>query len=130
MGRTRKSVVLAVMVGLATICSTQTQPVTFVTTANAHACLHAVLQRYSHFRSRHLDPNDSAMMLRDELAKTTTPNGSIIVAYILGLELLLAGVAAAACLLILALAGAVAKLQKRPLSHAAPIMSPVLASHV
>ncbi|MFZ0865002.1 MAG: hypothetical protein WB781_06000 [Candidatus Sulfotelmatobacter sp.] len=46
--------------------------------------------------------------------EAASSNGSIIVAYVVALELLLAGVAATACLLVLALAGAVVKLQERP----------------
>jgi NaMN:DMB phosphoribosyltransferase len=123
MGRTRKSVVLAVMVSLATICPTHTQPVTFVTSANAHASLVRFYSASPHFRSRHLDPNDAAEMLGDEWPEAATPKGWIIGAYVVAMELLLAGVVAAACLLVLALAGAVVKLQKRPTLHAAPITS-------
>jgi hypothetical protein len=123
MGRTRKSVVLAVMVGVAAICSTHAQPVTFVTGANAHASLVRSYSDSPDFRSRHLDPNDAAMMLGDEWPEAATPNGLIIVAYIVAMALLLAGVVAAACLLVLALAGAVVKLRKRPTRHATPIPS-------
>ncbi|MGD1081550.1 MAG: hypothetical protein ABR881_24780 [Candidatus Sulfotelmatobacter sp.] len=122
MGRPWKSVVLAV-VGLATMCSAHGQPVPFVAAADARACLVRFYSAIPHFSSRHLDPNDAAKMQGDEWPEAASPNGSIIVAYVVALELLLAGVAATACLLVLALAGAVVKLQERPARRAAPIPS-------
>jgi hypothetical protein len=122
MGRPWKSIVLAV-VGLATMCSAHGRPVLFVAAADARPRLVQCYSAISHFSSRHPDPNDAAKMQGDEWPGDAAPNGSIIVTYVVALELLLAGVAATACLLVLALVGAVVKLQERPARRAAPIPS-------
>jgi|SRR5579872_6108358 len=120
MGRPWKSVVLAV-VGLAAMCSAHGRPVLFVAAADARSGSAQCYSAISHFTSRRPDPNDAAKVQRYEGPEAAAPNGSMIVAYLVALELLLAGVTATACLLVLALAEAVVKLQERPPRCAAPI---------
>jgi hypothetical protein len=120
MGRTWISVVLTV-VGLAAMCPAQLVP--FIAAADARACLALSYDAIPQFSTHQVDPNDPPMPDTYEWLEAATPRGSIIVAYVVALELLLAGVAAIACLLVLALAGAIVNLQKRPARHPAPIPS-------
>jgi hypothetical protein len=120
MGRTWISVVLTV-VGLAAMCPAQLVP--FIAAADARACLARSYDAIPQFSTHQVDPNDPPMPDTYEWREAATPSRSIIVAYVVALELLLAGVAAIACLLVLALAGAIVNLQKRPARRPAPIPS-------
>jgi hypothetical protein len=120
MGRTWISVVLTV-VGLAAMCPAQLVPL--IAAADARACLGRSYDAIPQFSTHPVDPNDPPMPDTYEWREAATPSRSIIVAYVVALELLLAGVAAIACLLVLALAGAIVNLQKRPARRPAPIPS-------
>jgi len=118
MGRTWKSVVLVVVVGLAAVCSAHGQPVPFVADADARACLALSYRAIPQFSSRHVDPNDPPMPDTDEWPQSAAAQGSVIVSYVGMLVLLSAVVSAIGSLLALALAGIIVKLLERPIRPA------------
>jgi hypothetical protein len=126
MGRTWKSVVLAVAVALAAICSAHSQPVPFVANVDARACLarsYSVIPQVN--GSQPARPDDRRIIDADRASAAIPPNSLGIVAYVAGLELLLAVMAAIGCLLALGLARAVGKRQRRRCPAAAPANSSV-----
>jgi hypothetical protein len=124
MGHTWKSVVLTVVVELAVISSAQGQPVAFVAHAGARACLARSYSVIPQSSSSHMDPNNSGMPNADGWPKSATPQGSVIVAYVVALELLLAVMTAVACWLVLGLAGIIVKVPERPVPRAVPAKTP------
>jgi hypothetical protein len=113
MGRTWKSVILAVVVNLATISPAQGQPKPLVADAGAQP----VPQADS---SRPANRDDSQITDADGSGEILRPNAIAIFAYVAGLELLLAVIAAIACLLALVLAAVVARRFERSASPAGP----------
>jgi hypothetical protein len=114
MGPAWKSVVLAVAVGLSTICPAHGQPVPFVADVDARACL---MRSYSAIPQvsgrRPARPDDGRISDADRASAATPASSMEIVAYVAGLELLLAVMAAIASLVALVVAGAVVKRQPR-----------------
>jgi hypothetical protein len=111
MGRTWKSAVLAVVVAVATMCSAHSQPVPFRVDADAGA-----VPKVSEMANR----DDPRITDTDRSREALPPNAVPIVSYVAGLELLLAVMAAIACLLALAVAGVVARKVERPVSPVVP----------
>lgn len=98
MGRTWKSVILAVVVDLATICSAQGQPKPLVADGGAQAVPTA-------HGSRPANRDDSQITDADRRGEIPHPNAIAIFSYVAGLEVLLAIMVAIGCLLVLGLAG-------------------------
>jgi hypothetical protein len=120
MGRTWKSVILAVVVNLVTISSAQGQIVPFLADADARACLarsYSVLPWISGGQS--VRPNEAWITDADRPGEAVPPDALAIVSYVAALELLLAVMAAIACLLALAVAGVVVRAAQRRRHRAA-----------
>jgi hypothetical protein len=114
MGRTWKSAVLAVVVAVATMCSAHSQPILSRADTDAGAVPQV---------SETVNRDDPRITDTDRSREAVPPNAIAIVSYVAGLELLLAVMAAIACLLALALAGIVVKRHRRPRLAAVPARS-------
>jgi hypothetical protein len=119
MGPTWKSLV-AVGVGLAAVCSAHGQPVPFLAATDARACLMLSYSVVPQPASQSVRPGDPRITDADRTSATSPPDTLGIVAYVAGLEILLAVMAAVACLLALAFAGFAVRRQRRPESIPAP----------
>ncbi len=124
MGRTWESVALALLVGLATICSAYGQSVPFIADADARACLARSYSAMPSSSSRYVNPNDPRIAEAEGWREAAGPQGKLIVAYVVALESLLAAITVVACLLMLALAGFFVKRRQQPARAAAPAESP------
>lgn len=123
MGPTWKSVVSAVVVGLAAICSAHGQPVPFIADADARACLMRSYSAMPSSSSRYVNPNDPRIAEAAGWREAAAPQGKLIVAYVVALESLLAAITVVACLLVLALAGFIVRRRQRPARAAVPAES-------
>jgi hypothetical protein len=123
MGRTWKSVILAVVVNLATISSAQGQPKPLVADAGAQAVPKAD-------SSRPANRDDSQITDADRPGEIVHRKAIAIFSYVAGLELLLAVMAAIGCLLVLVLAAVVARRFERSASPAVPARIASPESHI
>lgn len=112
MGPTWKSIV-ALVIGLAAICSAHGQPVPFLANVGTRACLTLSYRVIPELASQSLRPNDPRITEAGRTSPAMPSDTLSIVAYVAGLELVLAVMAAIACLLALALAGVHVKRQPR-----------------
>jgi hypothetical protein len=113
MGPTWKSIV-AFVIGLAAICSAHGQPVPFFANVGARACLTLSYSVIPELASHSLRPDDPRITEAGRTSAAMPSDRLGIVAYVAGLELVLAVLAAIACLLALALAGVHVKRQRQP----------------
>jgi len=111
MGRTWKSAVLAVVFGPAAICCGT--PIPIVTNIAPHGLARSFRAMPELNRGQPVSPGEPASTDTHRERAEMASNASMIVAYVTVLELLLAVISAAGCLLLLGLAGFFVNRQKR-----------------
>jgi hypothetical protein len=111
-GSTWKWAILAAVIGLGAIGSAQ--PVGFLADLDARACLARSYSVVPQPGSTSVDPNEPWPVDYGQMTLTAAPIGKVVVSYVATLALSSAVIVALACLLLLALAGIVTKLQERP----------------
>jgi hypothetical protein len=111
-GNTWKWAILAAVIGLGVNGSAQ--PVGFLAEVDARACLARSYSAVPQPGSASVDPNQPWPVDYGQMTLTAAPNGEVVVSYVAMLALSSAVIIALACLLLLALAGIVTKLQERP----------------
>jgi hypothetical protein len=109
---TWKCAILAAVIGLGAIGSAQ--PVGFLADVDARACWARSYSVVPQPGSASVDPNEPWPVDYGQMTLTAAPNGKVVVSYVAMLALSSAVIVALACLLLLALAGIVTKLQERP----------------
>lgn len=112
MGNSWKWAILAAVIEVGAMCSAQ--PVGFLADVDARACLARSYSVVPQPGGASVDPNDPWPVDYSQMTGTSVPNGEAVVSYVAMLALSSAVMAALACLLILALAGIVVKVQDRP----------------
>lgn len=123
MGRTWKWAVLTGVVELAVMCAAQ--PAGFLADADARACLARSYSLIPRPVGASADPHEPWPVDYSQMNEAAYADGSLIVSYVVILALVSAAAALSAigCLLILALAGVIAKVQDRPARFTAPASS-------
>jgi len=111
-GSTWKWAILATLIELGAMCSAQ--PLGFLADVDAHACLARSYSVVPQPGSASVDPNTPWPVDYSQMTRTAAPNGEVVVSYVAMLALSSAVMAALACLLVLAFAGIVVKVQERP----------------
>jgi hypothetical protein len=111
-GNAWKWALLAAVIEVGTMCSAQ--PVGFLAAVDARACLMRSYSLVPQPGSASVDPNEPWLVDYGQMNRTSVPNGEVVVSYVAMLALGSAVMVALACLLVLALAGIVVKVQKTP----------------
>ena len=112
MGSTWKWAILAVVIQLG--ATGYAQSVSFLADVDARACLARSYSVVPQLGSTSVDPNEPWPVDSSQMTLTAAPNGEVVVSYVAMLALSSAVMVALACLLLLAVAGIVTKLQERP----------------
>jgi hypothetical protein len=108
---TWKWAILGAVIGLGAMSSAQ--PVGLLADVDARACLARSYSVVPHPGSASIDPNEPWPVDYSQMTPTAAPNSEVVVSYVAMLALSSAVMVALACLLLLALAGIVTKVQKR-----------------
>jgi len=111
-GSTWKLAILAAVIGLGAMGSAQ--PVGFLADVDARACLARSYGVVPQPGSTSVDPREPWPVDYGQMTLTAAPNSELVVSYVAMLALSSAVMVAVACLLLLALAGIVTKVQERP----------------
>ena len=116
MGSTWRWAILAAVIELGAMGSAQ--PVGLLAEVDARACLARSYSVVPQPGSASVDPNEPWPVDYSQMTLTAAPNGEVVVSYVAMLALSSAVMVALACLLLLALAGIVTKVQERPVQCA------------